>query len=77
MYAVPRTVSPKFPSVSLYDQLFSRYCTFYDFTKLKFQSVTKFLIFGRPPKNLQTLYSHMPAFPEICLRLDKTIGVAF
>ena len=42
---VPRTASPKFSSVSLYGQHFSRYCTFYDFPTEFYLKISKCYIF--------------------------------
>ncbi len=77
------TPSPKFSSVSLYDQPFSRYCTFTICpltSMLKFQSATKFLIFRKLPKHLLILHFFMTALLIIKFgsdRIQNVGGVAF
>ena len=64
MYAVHRTASPKFSSVSFYDHPFSRYCTFQDFliaSHVKISKCHKIFILGQIPKTFITLHSLIPA----------------
>ncbi len=77
---VPRTASPKFSSVSLYGQHFSRYCTFYDFPIEFYLKISKCYIFFKTWLIAKKLYSTMVVngLMKIDWRWVKPVGgVAF
>ena len=82
-YVYCRTPSPKFSSVSLYNPLFSRYCTFYDFPIVSHVKISKcHKIFNRwhIGKTFITLYFHIAALLIMKFGSDwiKSVGgVAF
>ena len=64
-YAVPRTTSPTFTHVSLYDQPFSRCCTFWDFSvdfHVKIPRCHKCLKLGRLPRKVKACILLLPMF---------------
>ncbi len=71
-HVVNSTARPRFSSISLYDQPFARYCTFYHFSILKYKSPTLFFNFWQIPKICDFIFPYdCPIYRTVWLRSDQ------